>query len=121
MSEDRRCPVCGKPCWYAPNAPKDSAKYACVDIECVNAHGLVDFGKPRMIKPWTFNRRLPEFFPYHVDLPNNIQVATVVGWILAEGTSFAVTPNLWSKTYRLWMSNSSYKVVQRRMSKEEKR
>lgn len=44
MIEDRRCPVCGKPCYYAPNAPKDSSKFACQDIECVNAHGIVDFG-----------------------------------------------------------------------------
>lgn len=42
----RRCPACGKPVFYAPYAPEDSSRYACSDIECVNAHGIVDWGMP---------------------------------------------------------------------------
>lgn len=37
---DHACPACFKPLYHAPNAPKDSAKWACSDPECENAHGL---------------------------------------------------------------------------------
>ena len=43
-ANSKRCPVCGSPVFYAPRAPEDSSKYACSDIDCVNAHGIVDFG-----------------------------------------------------------------------------
>jgi hypothetical protein len=68
----------------------------------------------------SYKKKLPESFPYHVDLPTNVQVALTVGWILAEGTAFAVTPNIWNRTYRLWMSEPSYKVVARKLAQEDR-
>lgn len=66
----------------------------------------------------SYREKLPESFPYHVDLPDNVQVAFAVGWILAEGTAFAVTPNFCSRTYRLWMSEDAYKVVAKKIAQE---
>lgn len=40
---ERACPVCDKPLFYAPRAPEDTAKMACSDLNCVNAHGIVNW------------------------------------------------------------------------------
>lgn len=45
--KEKTCPVCGNPVFYAPNAPEDSSKYGCSDIDCVNAHGIVEYGMPK--------------------------------------------------------------------------
>lgn len=37
----RTCFVCGKALFYAPYAPEDTAKQACSDPDCVNAHGII--------------------------------------------------------------------------------
>lgn len=48
--DEKACPVCDKPLFFAPRAPEDTAKQACSDINCVNAHGLVDFGLPSPVE-----------------------------------------------------------------------
>lgn len=40
VPKDQLCPACSKPLFFAPNAPEDSAKKACSDLNCVNAHGI---------------------------------------------------------------------------------
>jgi hypothetical protein len=37
----KSCPVCTKPLFFAPYASEDSAKMACSDLNCVNAHGII--------------------------------------------------------------------------------
>jgi hypothetical protein len=46
-ANNKRCPVCEKPVFFALHAPQDSTLYACSDIDCVNAHGIVDWGMPK--------------------------------------------------------------------------
>jgi len=46
-ANNKRCPVCEKPVFFALHAPQDSTLHACSDIDCVNAHGIVDWGMPK--------------------------------------------------------------------------
>lgn len=44
------CPVCDKPLFFAPRAPQDTAKQACSDPDCINAHGIISWGLDTRLK-----------------------------------------------------------------------
>jgi hypothetical protein len=62
------CPVCDKPVFYAPRAPEDTAKQACSDLNCVNAHGIIHFSP---IDNW---EAVEIDFPHHDEKEKNNNV-----------------------------------------------